>query len=90
MTKRSKRSLLCTSALLMVCGRSLAQSVALPPPYYTLDRNGVDLGTGAFVYNQTDISIGSGEGTLSYSRIINSRAGVFDPTTYQLKIKWHE
>ena len=71
------RALLCTSALVLPTGVAVAQSV--PPPYYTLDRNSVDLATGAFVYNRTDISIGSGDGALSYSHITNSIAGSFIP-----------
>ena len=79
------RALLCTSSI-AACSTALAQSTALPPPYYTLDRNSVDLATGAFVYNRTDISIGAGEGALSYSHITNSIAGSFYPTTYQVQI----
>ncbi len=79
------RALLCTSSI-AACSTALAQSTALPPPYYTLDRNSVDLATGAFVYNRTDISIGSGDGALSYSHITNSIAGSFSPTTYQLQV----
>jgi len=79
------RALLCTSSI-AACSTALAQSTVLPPPYYTLDRNSVDLATGAFVYNRTDISIGSGDGALSYSHIMNSKAGSFDPTTYQLQV----
>ena len=59
------RALLCSSAIAALTARADAQSASLPPPYYTLDGNGVDLGTGAFVYNRNDISIGTGANTLS-------------------------
>jgi len=79
------RMLLCSSALAALISQADAQSTAPPPPYYSLDGNNVDLATGAFVYNRTDISIGTGTNALSYSHLTNSMSGTFYPTTYQLQ-----
>ncbi|MBV8594488.1 MAG: hypothetical protein JOZ27_09335, partial [Caulobacteraceae bacterium] len=49
---------------------ALAQGmIAAPPPVRsTVDANGVDLITGALTINTRDLSIGQGEGALTYSR----------------------
>ncbi len=62
-------ALLCTTALAVPIDSALAQSTSAPqepPPWYSLDGNGVDLAAGSFNYARTDISIGpSADGLLA-------------------------
>lgn len=52
-------------------GYSLADIPGFPPTIYTLNERGVDMRTGAFVYQNEDIGIG-GDGRLSLNRQFNS------------------
>lgn len=78
--RRFARALLLSSALtatlattsgLLLAAPASAQSTAaqpIPPTGYNLDANGVDLVTGLFNLPSTDLTIGSGDAGLSYSR----------------------
>lgn len=60
------RALLCTTMIVAPGAAALAQSAPTPPPWYSLDGNGVDLVTGSFKLSRTDLTIGPDAGGLSY------------------------
>ena len=57
-------------AVLAYASTSVAQDPlqAPPPSNYSVDERGVDLATGIFVMGETPVAIGSGPGSLTYSR----------------------
>lgn len=68
--------LLCLIIAVAMGGEVRAQSQPVPPEHYTLDPRGVDLVSGQFVYQTTEVAIGQSDaGGLSYGRLYLSNGG---------------
>jgi RHS repeat-associated protein len=70
------------SLVIFGLGHALAQGIATtaPPVHSSVDANGVDLITGALVISSPQLSIGQGEGALTYTRQLTA-SGWLDNVT---------